>query len=106
MNLVNILNERVRIETPVATSDGQGGDDVSWETLTECFASVQRDGQFRPLTDRHRAVDRARYRITLYPNAAITNQMRVVWQQKNLPIHHTELYATHMVLVCEEEIGV
>jgi len=106
LNLPDRLTERIQIEAPVTTSDDQGGRTISWQLQNECFAEVLIDGQFRPASNQHINAARIRYRITIYPNASITQAMRVVWKNKNLSIHHSEMYATHFVLVCEEEVVV
>jgi SPP1 family predicted phage head-tail adaptor len=104
--LINRLNKRVRIEYPLAQPDGLGGKITSWQILTECFAEVVDDGSFQSQTGAQKAAIRGRFRVTIYPNMAITHLMRVVWQGKILQIHHSELYVTHMVLICEEEVGI
>jgi head-tail adaptor len=105
-DLPDRLTERIRIESPTAISDTQGGRNVTWQLFTECFAEVRIDGQFRASRTAHMDITNLRYRITIYPNAAITQAMRVVWKTKYLTLHHSEIYPTHMVLVCEEEIRV
>jgi len=105
-NLPDRLTDRIRIEAPQVTSDGQAGRIVIWQLQAECFAEVLIDGQFRPSGNAHLNEAKLRYRITIYPNASVTQAMRVVWKSKNLTIHHSELYPTHFVLVCEEEVGV
>ncbi len=105
-DLPDRLTERIRIESPIITSDTQGGRTVTWQLFAECFADVRIDGQFRSSATAHMDMANLCYRITIYPNAAIAHAMRVVWKTKNLTLHHSEIYPTHMVLVCEEEIRV
>lgn len=105
-DLPDRLTERIRIESPITTSDMQGGRVVTWQLFAECFAEVRVDGQFRSSATAHMHTANLRYRITIYPNAAITHAMRVVWKTKQLMLHHSEIYPTYMVLVCEEEIRV
>lgn len=104
-DLHNVLTQRVRIEQPVRTPDGQGGATTAWQLVAECFAEVEAQNDTRSTSGKHREQAIVRYRVKIRPNPAITHQMRVVWKSRIFTIHHTLLYAAHTILVCEEEIA-
>ena len=84
---INRLGERVRIEYPVATSDGQGGQTVSWATLAEVFAEVEPTSNYttqRNLADQVSA--RAGYRVTIRARSDVDASMRIIWKTHALKI--------------------
>lgn len=72
------LDQRVRIETQVATADGYGGTSLAWSLVAEVWAMV------RPVSGRERVAAAAieapaMYRFTLRRRTGLTEALRVVW---------------------------
>lgn len=85
--LASRLRERIVLETPVETPDGQGGMVRSWTAHARCFAEVMPlslDGGER--MDAAREVMRLAYRIVLRARPDISTRMRVVWRGRHLNV--------------------
>ena len=84
---INNLNQRVTINQPVITSDGTGGQSVSWMELATVYAEVVPVGNYtveRNLADSVNA--QAGYRVTIRARTDVTADMRVVWKSHTLLI--------------------
>lgn len=106
MDFASRLKERVTVEAPVASSDGQGGQDVAWETVAKLWAEV------RPVSSssRERASGQqpeaaAGYRVRIRTRADIDATMRLQWRTRTLAIHSVhELEAALELLAYEEGV--
>lgn len=86
-SLLNRLEQRVRIEQPVITSDGAGGQEVTWAELATVYAEVVPVGSIaaeRNVADQLQA--RAGYRVTIRVRTDVTAAMRIVWKTHTLQI--------------------
>jgi SPP1 family predicted phage head-tail adaptor len=101
------LRHRVTFQSPTATSDGQGGREVSWANDFTTFASIKtgsskinrefEGGKQLFLKD----VDvRIRYRSGITPAQRITHDGRVF---TILEVHNVEEADKVLLLKCEEE---
>lgn len=104
--LASRLKERITLETPVETPDGQGGMVRSWATYAQCFAEVTAlslDGGER--IDAAREVMRLAYRIVLRARTDVTTRMRVVWKGRQLNIRLVIPGDASLELLVEEGVA-
>lgn len=79
MSAVGRLRERVTIEAPQRTSDGTGGETVSWTVLATLWAEV-RALSGAEVTQAERAEARAPCNVTIRFRDDVTTRMRLVWR--------------------------
>ncbi len=88
MSTVNDLSERVDIQQRVATSDGFGGQDITWTTLATVFADVQPTAT---LSREHGEADQrnvvAGYRVRIRLRDDMDASMRFQWKGHVLQIY-------------------
>lgn len=104
MTLASALTERVRIEKPVTTNDGFGGQNVVWSELATVFAAVQSFNTYareRGLGEQNVSV--AGYRVRIRVRDDVDASMRVVWKNRVLAIHSLHETATTLELLTYEE---
>ncbi len=108
MSLASRLSERVRIERPVATEDGYGGQTVSWSEVATIFAEVTAltavAASAEPVVG-EQPQSHAGYRITLRVRSDVSAAMRLVWKSRILQIHSLhERGETLSILAYEENL--
>lgn len=104
MSLASRLNERVRIERPVGTGDGFGGQEVSWAELATVFAEVK--PVFGAVSERMLGEQRqshAGYRVTMRLRGDVSAAMRLNWRGRELLIHSVHEHEGTLNLLCYEE---
>ena len=105
--LASRLNERILIEAPVTTSDGQGGVLRVWEEVASCFAEVTPlYGSAGERVDAEKQVMRLEYRITLRARTDVTHAMRVRWNGKTLNIRAVVRQPALLELLAEEGVAI
>ena len=105
--LASRLKERILIEAPFATSDGQGGMLRTWEEVASCYAEVTPlYGSASERFDAEKQVMQLEYRITLRARADVTPAMRVRWNGKTLNIRAVIAQAAMLELLAEEGVAV
>lgn len=104
MDLASRLKERVTLEAPIATSDGQGGQAINWEEVTRVWAEV------RPLSSSARERTNARqpeaaagYRVRIRTHVEVDATMRLQWRTRTLFIHSVHEHDTTLELLAYEE---
>ena len=103
--LHNRLVHSVRLEVPNHVTDGAGGFETSWVLLKQVFAEVVPAGSSSVSGGVHVQPTLARYRLTLYPDAAISLPLRVIWKNRALKVNSIEDHHDHIVLQAETEIS-
>lgn len=100
------LSERVRIEQPMRSDDGQGGQQVSWEVLSECWAAVSPVyGRGREAARAGQAEAMAGYRVQIRWRDDVLATMRLRWRNRVLWIHSLhEQEGLLSMLVYEEQL--
>ncbi|PZP84214.1 MAG: hypothetical protein DI582_09375 [Azospirillum brasilense] len=100
------LNERLTIEQPTHTDDGQGGQVVSWGTLGECWAAVTPVyGSGRETARAGQAEAVAGYRVQIRRREDVLATMRLRWRNRILWIHSLhEQEGLLSMLVYEEQL--
>jgi SPP1 family predicted phage head-tail adaptor len=82
------LRERIRIEKPIATDDGYGGQTRSWQEVATVFAQVLpmylNQGEHEVASQRNA---RAGYRINIRMRGDLDASMRIIWKTHMLNIH-------------------
>lgn len=104
MSLSSTLSQRVRIERPVTSPDGYGGQTISWQELVTVFAEVK--PVFGAVSERVVGEQRqaqAGYRVMLRARDDVTAAMRLVWKNRVLLIHSLHEGDGVLNLLCYEE---
>lgn len=88
MSNASELNQRIRIEKPITTSDGYGGAVPGWVEVASIFAAVEPMyvGQGERVEAGRRAGS-AGYRVRIRARRDITAAMRIIWKTHTLSIH-------------------
>ncbi|MGV8996394.1 MAG: phage head closure protein [Parvibaculaceae bacterium] len=87
MSGVGAMRERVAIETATRTSDGAGGEVVTWVPLATVWAEVQ-SLSGTEVTQAERAEARGQYNVTIRFRDDVTAAMRLVWRGQALNIRN------------------
>lgn len=106
-NLASRLSERIRIEKPVDSADGQGGTLRSWTALCSCFAEVvplYSDANEREIAGQ--LTMRALYRIVIRARSDISADMRVIWRNKIFNIRAVVENASSVDMIVEEGVAI
>lgn len=104
--LATRLNERIGIEHPLRSDDGQGGQLVSWQMLDECWAAVTPVyGAGRETARAGQAEALAGYRVHIRRRDDVLATMRLRWRNRILWIHSLhEQEGLLSMLVYEEQL--
>ncbi len=104
MDWASRLKERVRIEAPVASSDGQGGQDIEWEEVATLWAEVSIVGSGgRERASGQQPEAAAGYRVRIRWHAEIDATMRLQWRTRTLAIHSVHASEAMLELLAYEE---
>lgn len=106
-NLASRLTERIRIELPVDSADGQGGTIRGWTELCSCFAEVvplYSDTSEREIAGQ--LTMRALYRIVIRARTDVRADMRVIWRSKVFNIRAVVESAASVDMIVEEGVAI
>lgn len=104
MDWASRLNERVAIEKPLASSDGQGGQLITWSTVATVWAEVRTVGSGgRERASAQQPEAAAGYRVRLRCRADVDATMRLQWRSRILAIHSVHEQHDHLELLAYEE---
>ena len=104
MDWASRLKERVSVQEPVASSDGQGGQQISWEVVATVWAEVSivgNGGRERETAQQTQAA--AGYRVRMRYRADIDATMRLQWRDRTLAIHSVHEQDDRLELLVYEE---
>jgi SPP1 family predicted phage head-tail adaptor len=104
-HIASRLRERITIEEPVDTPDGQGGVSRSWDAVASCFAEVTPLGGTERF-DAGKVGERVSYRIVVRARTDVTVAMRVVWQSHVLNIRSAVVIDGRLEIMAEEGVAV
>lgn len=111
-NIASMLRDRITIEQRVVSSDGGGGEIQQWNELARVWADVRPVNSFVRNTERFRLgqtqVSKL-HRITLRSRDDITEDMRVIYQERVLNIRTILIESSvsgQMELIVEEGVHV
>lgn len=105
------LKERVEIQQPSTTADGQGGRSTTWATLATVWAAVQMMSAREAIEAAAIGAQQA-YQLVIRNRGDVTPAMRIVWTpfgnstSKTLEIHGVQPHAdrAYLQLTCSEVI--
>jgi head-tail adaptor len=98
------LNERVRIEAPVAERTPMGVQAAGWEEVARCLAMIVAEGSGAE-SEGQALSAMARFRVTIRARDGIAVGQRVAWRGRRLLIRQRvddPRLADRIVLRCEE----
>lgn len=104
MDWASRLKERVTVQEPVASSDGQGGQQIVWEDVATLWAEVTivgNGGRERETGQQTEAA--AGYRVRLRHRPDIDATMRLQWRSRTLSIHSVHEQDDRLELLAYEE---
>lgn len=104
MDWASRLKERVTVEAPVASSDGQGGQEIVWEEVAQLWAEVRPVGNgARERASGQQPEAAAGYRVRIRTRADIDATMRLQWRARTLAIHSVHEQEAMLELLAYEE---
>lgn len=104
MDWASRLKERVSVQEPVASSDGQGGQQIAWEVVATVWAEVSivgNGGRERETGQQPQAA--AGYRVRMRCRPDIDATMRLQWRNRTLAIHSVHEQEDRLELLTYEE---
>lgn len=96
------FNEEIRVESRNISVDANGDRTISWQLFGTYFAAVDAKAARRRVGGNQEEFFTA-YRLTLRAPAAITNDMRVIWNGLTLAIEAIAAEKPNLILTCREE---
>ena len=104
MDWASRLNERVAIEEPLASSDGQGGQQITWSTIATVWAEIRMVGNGgRERASAQQPEAAAGYRVRMRYRADVDATMRLQWRTRVLAIHSVHEQDQYLELLAYEE---
>lgn len=104
MVVASQLKERVAIEAPVASSDGQGGQNITWHEGGTVWAEVRTVGNYgRERASGQQAEAAAGYRVRIRTHIAVNATMRLRWRARILAVHSVHEQEAMLELLAYEE---
>lgn len=104
MDWASRLKERVTLQAPVASSDGQGGQSVAWNDVATLWAEVRVVGAgSRERANAQQPQAAAGYRVRIRTHAEIDATMRLQWRTRTLAIHSVHEHDAMLELLAYEE---
>lgn len=103
MDWASRLKERVMIEQPVASSDGHGGQEISWVALATVWAEVNTVVGARERASGQQPEAVAGYRVRLRHRTDVDATMRLRWRTRVLSIHSVHEQEDRLELLAYEE---
>ena len=104
MGMASQLKERVTIEAPIASSDGQGGQSITWEPVATVWAEVRTVGLGgRERSSGQQTEAAAGYRVRIRTQVEVNAAMRLQWRTRTLAVHSVHEQEAMLELLVYEE---